>query len=175
MASHGYGLRRSRNRNYKDLSDLHLPRVTRSRHRNKLYPVEVVERAGSRVKVHYIGYDNTSDEWRELSDIITTNAEGPVISKTCITQVHPYSLYQELGIKIKQALVCGRKQSPVVKINMGFDCLLFKGGLQTAGISTRCVQGINGTKLNVILTLILFLATIGIIEDSMNMVTMLML
>ena len=64
MASHTYSLTTSRNRNYKDLSDVHLPRVTRSAHtpRDKLYPVEVVQTAGSRVKVHYIGYYDSSDE-----------------------------------------------------------------------------------------------------------------
>ena len=51
MASHGYRLRTSRNRNYRDLSDVHLPRVTRSVHKqiDKLYPVEVVQWARSRL------------------------------------------------------------------------------------------------------------------------------
>ena len=64
MASHAYSLRTSRNRNYKDLCVVHLPRVTRSVHtpRDKLYPVEVVQRVGSTVKVHHIGYDDSSDE-----------------------------------------------------------------------------------------------------------------
>ena len=149
MASHTYSLRTSRNRNYKDLSDVHLPRVTRSVHkpRDKLYLVEVVQRAGSRVKVHYIGYDDSSDEWHELGDIVTTNTRDPTNTRKCITQVQPYSLYKELGIKIKQALVCGRKQSPVVKISFGFDYLLFKGGLQTAGTPARCVQGYQRYKI----------------------------
>ena len=100
MAGHVYCLRTSRNRNYRDLSDVHLPRVTRSVHkqRDKLYPVEVVQRAGSRVKVHYIGYDDSSDEWYELGDIVTTNRRDPV------TQVQPYSLYKELGIKSSKPL-----------------------------------------------------------------------
>ena len=52
-----------------------------------------------------------------------------------------YNLYSELGIKIKQALLCGRKQSPVVTITMGFDALLFKGGLEAAGILKQTVHG----------------------------------
>ena len=149
MASHGYRLRTSRNRNYRDLSDVHLPRVTRSVHkqRDKLYPVEVVQTAGSRVKVHYIGYDDSSDEWHELGDIVTTNRRDPTNTRKSVTQVQPYSLYKELGIKIKQALVYGRKQSPVVKISMAFDYLLFKGGLQTAGTPARCVQGYQRYKI----------------------------
>ena len=62
-------------------------------------------------------------------------------SNICNTIIQPYSLYNELQIKIKQALVCGSKQSPVVTIDMGFDYLLFKGGLQVAGIPKRLVHG----------------------------------
>ena len=77
-----------------------------------------------------------------------TGAAGPIPpALKCITQVQPYSLYKELGIKIKQALVCGRKQYPVVKISFGFDYLLFKGGLQTAGTPARCVQGYQQYKI----------------------------
>lgn len=111
MASHGYRLRASRNRNYKNLSDVHLPRVTRFVHkqRDKLYPVEVVQRARSRVKVHYIGYDESYDEWHELGDVVTTNRRDPAGSRISVIQVQPYSLYKEFSIKIKQALVCGKK------------------------------------------------------------------
>ena len=56
----------------------------------------------------------------------------------CIQQ---FSLYNELRIKIKQALVRGRKQSPLVVINMPFDFLLFKGELQAAGKVKRVVNG----------------------------------
>lgn len=65
------------------------------------------------------GYNNTTDELYELSDIVTINKYKR--SKRCITQVQPYRVYQELGNKIKQAPVCERKQFPVVKINMGFS------------------------------------------------------
>ena len=37
---------------------------------DKLY---LLQRAGSRVKVYYIGYDDSSDEWHKLSDIVTTS------------------------------------------------------------------------------------------------------
>jgi len=146
MASHTYKLRSGKSKNYKELANVNLPRFARITQGRKLYPIEVVERAGPRVKIHYIGYDDSSDEWRELSDIVTSHRDpvnshrNRMNSNRCIAQVQLYSLYQELAIKIKQALTCGRKQSPLVKINMGFDCLLFRGGLQTAGTPTRCVQ-----------------------------------
>ena len=44
-------------------------------------------------------------------------------------------MYNELRVKIKQALVCrAGKGSPSITIDMGFDYLLFKGGLQAVGV-----------------------------------------
>ena len=47
-----------------------------------------MQKAGSRVKVHYIGYDDSSDECHELGDIVTTNTRDPTNTRKCITQVH---------------------------------------------------------------------------------------
>ena len=136
MASHDYNLRNAnRKRSYREMNTLDLPRVKKTSCRNKLYPIKIVERDGSRVKIHYVGYNSSNDEWREQNDIITLSDQAhSTTSCSTVTQVQPFSLYQELGIRIKQALTCGRKQSPSVKITMGFDYLLFKGGLQAAGI-----------------------------------------
>ena len=152
MAGCIYNLREGATRNYRQLCSLNIPRVRTTRPQDKLYPVEVVERNGSRVKIHYVGYDNSTDEWRELKDLVFTNStsqgtSGNNNSTISNTIIQPYSLYNELRIKIKQTLVCGRKQSPVVTIDMGFDYLLFKGGLQAAGIPKRLVRGNQRYKL----------------------------
>ena len=112
---------------------------------SKLYPIEVVESAGSKVRIHYIGYDDSTDEWREPTELVQlTSTRTPRVSTNSNTQsmqpIQPFSLYNKLRIKIKQALVCGRKQSPVV-INMPFDFLLFTGGLQAVGTAKRVVHG----------------------------------
>ena len=36
---------------------------------DQLYPIEVVEEDGDRVKVHYVGYGLEDDEWRKREDI----------------------------------------------------------------------------------------------------------
>ena len=113
---------------------------------SKLYPIEVVESAGSKVRIHYIGYDDSTDEWRESTELVQlTSTRTPRVSTNSNTQsmqpIQPFSLYNELRIKIKQALVCGRKQSPSVVINMPFDFLLFTGGLQAVGTAKRVVHG----------------------------------
>ena len=50
--------------------------------------------------------------------------------------IQPFSLHNKFRIKIKQALVCRSGQTPPsVAIDMGFDYLLFKGGLQAVGVT----------------------------------------
>jgi len=99
------------------------------------------------VKIHYVGYNDDSDEWLESTDIVSLSHNSSSATVTTSTvpappAIQPYSLYSELGIKIKQLLKCERKASPIVKITTGFDYFLFTGGLQSAGTATKTVQGI---------------------------------
>ena len=127
---------------------LDLPRVKKTSSRNKLYPIKTVERDGSRVKIHYVGYNSSNYEWCEQSDIITVSGQSHSTTRSStVTQVQPYSLYQELGIRIKQALTCRKKQSSSIKITMGFDYLLFKGGLQADGIPKSLQVGVTQYKI----------------------------
>ena len=55
----------------KTLLEEKLPKVTGgrvSRQTDKLYPVEVVETDGSKVKIHYVGYADHHNEWREAEE-----------------------------------------------------------------------------------------------------------
>ena len=69
MASH-YNLRKKEKTNYQELSNVILPRPVRSNNTSKLYAITVVEEDGERVKVHYEGYDDKYDEWKEISEIV---------------------------------------------------------------------------------------------------------
>ena len=70
MASE-YNLRKRERQDYRKLTDIQLPRQMKgSEIREKLYPIEVVEREGERVKIHYIGYGDDEDEWREASELV---------------------------------------------------------------------------------------------------------
>ena len=132
------------------MSNLDLPRPKRTSQKSKLYPISIVERDESRVKIHYVGYNDGYDEWRKVEDIVSLSLEpeNPFGGSQTLQLIQqPYSLYKELSIKIKQFLTFGRKQSPSVKINMGFDYLLFVGGLQTAGAATRSTQGKTRYKI----------------------------
>ena len=166
MAKRTYNLREGITRNYRQLSNVTIPRINRTRTQDKLYPVEVVERNGSQVKIHYIGYDNSTDEWRELTDLQTQEIHNNSSNNIDNTIIQPYSLYSELRIKIKQALVCGRKQSPVVTIDMGFDYLLFKGCLQAAGIPKQLVHVANDIKYRAITIWMYSWDKTGITEGS---------
>ena len=127
-------------------------RSKRTSSKNKLYPISIVQKDGFRVKIHYVGYSDGYDEWCEAGDIVSlspelSNPSGG--SQTPQPVQQPYNLYKELGIKIKQALIYGRKQSLSVKINIGFDYLLFVGGLQAAGVTTRSIQGNTRYRIQV--------------------------
>ena len=129
------------------MSNLNLPWLKRTPYSNKLYPTSIVQRDGSRVKIHYVGYSDGYDEWREVGDILSESGNPPDDIQTPQQQIQSYSLYKELSIKIKQHLTCGKKQSPLVKINMGFDHLLFVGDLQATGIAKTSVRGITRYKI----------------------------
>ena len=74
---------------------------------------------GSRVRIHYVCFDDSTDEWRDFCDIIQLGTVHQVPGQLLKQQYNNntnttiHSLYNELRIKIKQALVRGRKQSPL--------------------------------------------------------------
>ena len=138
MTSH-YFLR-ANSRDYRQLNTIKLPRAHKSSSKEKLYPIEVVEIDGSRGRIHYVGYNSCFDEWRDLAELVNippspSNRDNNADTMVNETPIQQYSLHNELRIKIKQCLVCrAGKASPSVTIDMGFDYLLFKGGLQAAGV-----------------------------------------
>lgn len=150
---------------YSELSDVKLPRekkakVAKEADRDKLYPVEIVEQDDSngRFKVHYIGYSSQYDEWRDNSDVISLNCEhtsqesmDPESARASETNVSllfpPFSLYNELSVKVKCALSSRRKENPSTRIDMPFDKLLFDGGLKAYGIPSRLYRGTQRYKI----------------------------
>lgn len=91
---------RGRKVNYKLLSNPwpQIPRLRRQKVEDKLYPVEVTERALNRVKIHYIGYGYDDDEWRDADDIVD------LTQPRFLTTVPGFSLYVQLASKIKNSL-----------------------------------------------------------------------
>ena len=55
----------------------------------------------------------------------------------------PFSLYRELGNKVKSSLQSSRRESSAVKIDMTFDKLLFEGGFDRLGIEKQVSRGIR--------------------------------
>jgi hypothetical protein len=68
------GLRPAHRVNYKQLSELKLPKAPRSRpsivDQEHLYPVEIVEEDSLRYKVHYVEYNQSFDEWKPKEYIV---------------------------------------------------------------------------------------------------------
>ena len=64
-----------------------------------------------------MGYRSQHYEWRDEEERVVLEDPSP----------RPYSLYMELGDRIKQGLNSGRKVSPVVRVDMTFDKVQFDG------------------------------------------------
>ena len=58
----------------------------------------------------------------------------------------PFSLYKELRLRLKRSLTYSRTASPLVKIDILFDILLFNGGLKQKGIPSRRSVAFNITR-----------------------------
>ena len=105
MANH-YNLRAS-SKNYRELTAIKLPKACKTSRKDKLYPIEVVETDGCRGRIHYVGYNDSFDEWRDLSELVDIPSHPSHNSASVIhdTPIQPYNLYNELRLKIKHALV----------------------------------------------------------------------
>lgn len=128
-----YNLRRTERKDYKMLTEgtVRIPRCSRVSV-DKLYPITVLEKDGGRVKIHYDGYGEEYDEWRNEGDIVLPTK--PEIYK-------PFELYRELAYQIKLALDSKGRHDPQVRIEIPFDKLLFEGGLKQAGIFLHTSRG----------------------------------
>ena len=116
--------------------------------RDRLYPIKVVQTDGDRVKVHYIGYSDIYDEWKnkdELEDLTPTTSGATAESSGTSTSssYQPYSLHEDLEFRVKKSITCSRTASPKVVIVMPIDVLLFNGGLKMAGKPTKKVGGVQ--------------------------------
>ena len=114
--------------------------IDQSEDQSDFFRIRVVEERG-RVKLHYIGYNIRFDEWKERDELVILDNNGSCrsgnasvghsgnSSTTCTgiaslpTVWQPFSLYRELGNKVKSSLQSSRRKSPAVKIDMTFDKL----------------------------------------------------
>ena len=66
-----YSLRQTERKNYRELGKVDLPRRTRQKSRDDdLYAIEVIDEDAGRVKVHYVGYEESEDEWLDKDEIV---------------------------------------------------------------------------------------------------------
>lgn len=136
--------------NYKELAEIKLPREKKRKvvsTNDQLFPVSVLEREDSQVKVHYIGYASIHDEWRDIGELELLDLREEDRENASFTSFQPHSLYKDLSIKIKQGLTCGRKNSPIVRILMSFDLIQFNGGLKECGFLSRKFRGVERFKI----------------------------
>jgi len=78
---------------------------------------------------HYEGYNTMYDEWRDEADIVPLETDEK--------PVEFFNLHSKLARRIKQSLNCVRKETPMVRIDMPFNFVLYEGGLKARGYFAR--------------------------------------
>ena len=115
--------------------------------------MNVVDNDGQgRVKIHYVGYSSSHDEWRDETEIVSIDPQPSehLMETDCISNgvmYAPFSLYNELGSRIKSSLISRRKESPTVRIELPFDKVLFEGGIKVCGTESRYYRGVQKYKI----------------------------
>ena len=103
-----------------------------------LYPVTVVPSANSTnnyVKIHYIGYSSSFDEWRYTNDIVHLGPSPYILED--------YSFNEDLALKIKSSLTSQRKVNPMVRIEMMYDRGTFDKGPRMKGRFKQRNRGVE--------------------------------
>ena len=83
--------------NYHEM-EIKLPKRSRSKDKD-LYAVNVVDNDGQEwVKIHYVGYSSSHDEWRDETEIVSIDSQSSEYSMEtdCISNgvtYAPFSLY----------------------------------------------------------------------------------
>ena len=133
--------------NYREAADVKLPKPEKKP--ETLYPIEITESdSQGRVKIHYLGYNTEYDEWRDSQDVIDLSQTKAVHdSSGTVESYTPFSLYFELGTKIKLSLLSRRKESPTVRIELPFDKVLYEGGIKAYGTPSRHYRGVQRYRI----------------------------
>ena len=100
--------------------------------------MEVLERDNGRVKIHYVGYSDVNDEWRDEKEIAPFGVQGALQMEP----YRPYCHHRELARAIKAALRSALpRRDPDVWIEIPFDQLVYNGGLKKVGTFVRTFRG----------------------------------
>ena len=104
-----YNLRNRPRKDYRRLAEPKIPRATRQKKADstQLYPIEISERQEDSVKIHYIGYSDRHDEWRDPSELVSIGSDGQQLE-----DYQPYNPHEELAYQIKLSLNSGNRREP---------------------------------------------------------------
>ena len=89
--------------------------MTQIHYNNPVEVISTVTNMPGYVRIHYVGYSSTFDEWRPRNDHVTT------VPIELSSSNEDYNFNRELALKLKSSLVSQRRSNPAVKIEMSFD------------------------------------------------------
>ena len=92
------------------------------------------------VKIHYIGYSNRHDEWRDADELESWKEDGAIGGHELEPYAGPFDVHKELAYHIKMSLK-GSRKDPVIRIETPFDQIIFNGGLRQSGNFLRKERG----------------------------------
>ena len=88
------------------------------------------------MKIHYIGYGDSDDEWKDEEELVDICEPTYLLSNR-------FSLHQELALAIKSKLQSSRTGSPEVRIVMDFDKAVYESGLKVLGTLKKSERGVD--------------------------------
>ena len=101
--------------------------------KNKFYEIEIIEKRGSQVKVHYIGYGSEYDEWKEESEVVYSKSSFPLDDEN--QSISPLT---ELTCAMKKKLLPSRSEDPDVRIQISCDVASLKLIQERGIMRTNC-------------------------------------
>ena len=111
--------------------------------RNYLYDIEIIEEERDRVKIHYVGYGSSSDEWIRKTDIRYKPVANPRPEPPDAVAL----ALSTLASSIKQKLVPSRNVDPAVRIQLPMNeeaiQLLHQRGRSLGNHRGHAVYGIS--------------------------------
>jgi hypothetical protein len=109
-----------------------------------VYKLQVIDRdkVTNSIKVHYIGFSEEYDEWRDCGELLENNNLGRVRRRYSATDksLHDRSslFFDRLGRNIKHSLFATKRESPEIRLEEVCEQDIFDNYLKSIGEVKKC-------------------------------------
>lgn len=108
-----------------------------------MFILQIVDRdkTSNKVKIHFVGYDSSFDEWRDVGDSLNGERSKMLCRSTirfepCMDSLpdRTSAFIYNLAKSIKAALYSSKKESPEVRIEERVDADIYEGSFKNIGV-----------------------------------------